>query len=321
MSFDPRQTPSVRLADWEADQEALRAIRTRVFVEEQGVPAELEWDGADTHARHLLATSPTGAAMGTARVLPNGQIGRMAVLPDWRRRGVGSTLLGEALALALEPGLPRPFVHAQISVLAFYARHGFVAEGKEFFEAGIPHRLMRYPGAVARPNDPDQLDLDALKSGEVILEGRARIQAMSLHLADQARREILILSQDLDPDYYDRAAFIAAMRRLALAAPGLPIRILVREPRVAITRGHRLLGLARQLTSSLSIRRPGKDSRDRPDAFLIADGTGYCRRPLAGLHEAVACLDGRRQARLLRADFEKLWERADEDTELRRLYL
>ena len=130
---------SVRRADWSRDRAALRAVRQRVFVAEQSVPAELEWDGEDEGARHLLAVDAEGQAIGTARLLPSGQIGRRAVLPAWRRRGVGSALLAAALVIATEPGRPAPFLNAQTAVLDFYRRHGFVPEGGEFMEAGIPH--------------------------------------------------------------------------------------------------------------------------------------------------------------------------------------
>lgn len=132
----------VRQAHWDLDREALSLVRVRVFVEEQGVPLELEWDGADAGAGHLLACDHNERPIGTARVLPSGQIGRMAVLPDWRKQGVGTALLKEALRLADAPGLPAPFVHAQSDAVPFYHRHGFRAQGPEFWEAGIPHRLM-----------------------------------------------------------------------------------------------------------------------------------------------------------------------------------
>ncbi|MCU0834659.1 MAG: GNAT family N-acetyltransferase [Chromatiaceae bacterium] len=133
---------SVRRADWSRDREALRAIRECVFVREQSVPAELEWDGGDECAIHLLAVDADGESIGTARLLPSGQIGRMAVLPEWRRRGVGSALLEATLAIANEPGQPAPFLNAQTAVIDFYQRQGFVPEGGEFMEAGIPHRRM-----------------------------------------------------------------------------------------------------------------------------------------------------------------------------------
>lgn len=131
-------------ACWQQDQPALSQVRVRVFVQEQGVPLELEWDPFDAQAVHLLARNLDGQPIGTARILPNGQIGRMAVLAPWRGRGVGTALLREALTIATAPGLPRPFLNAQSSAVNFYRRHGFHPEGDEFLEAGITHQRMRF---------------------------------------------------------------------------------------------------------------------------------------------------------------------------------
>jgi predicted GNAT family N-acyltransferase len=131
----------IRRAHWEQDRERLRRVRETVFVQEQQVPAELEWDEWDPSARHLLAVDAEGGPIGTARLLPNGHIGRMAVLAAWRGQGVGSALLAELLRLADGP----TFLNAQTSALGFYRRHGFRAEGEEFMDAGIPHQRMSHP--------------------------------------------------------------------------------------------------------------------------------------------------------------------------------
>jgi predicted GNAT family N-acyltransferase len=141
----PEQTYRVRPARWEADRAALRSIRERVFVHEQGVPLALEWDGKDAAAWHVLAEDPAGHPLGTARLLPDGQIGRMAVLPQWRCRGVGTALLQALLREADTRQGMAPYLNAQRSALEFYVRFGFVARGPEFTEAGIPHRRMVRP--------------------------------------------------------------------------------------------------------------------------------------------------------------------------------
>jgi len=133
---------SVRAAVWQEDAPALKAIRTRVFVKEQGVPQEMEWDEADNTSLHFMACSDQGEPIGTARLMANGQIGRMAVLKPWRGRGVGDALLTAALNQALTMGYPPPFLNAQASAVDFYARHGFRARGQRFMEAGIPHYKM-----------------------------------------------------------------------------------------------------------------------------------------------------------------------------------
>ena len=133
---------TVRLADWARDCELLRRIRHEVFVVEQGVPAALEWDGIDGDCRHALAEDGAGEAVGCARLLPDGHIGRMAVKAAWRGRGVGSALLAALVAEARAAGHARVVLNAQTQALAFYARQGFVASGEEFYEAGIAHRAM-----------------------------------------------------------------------------------------------------------------------------------------------------------------------------------
>ena len=129
------------MADWHADREILRAIREEVFVREQSVPADMEWDEFDAHSRHVLAVA-NGVSVGTGRLLPDGHIGRLAVLRKWRRKGVGSALLMGLLDEARRRGLSRVLLNAQIQALPFYLRHGFHAEGEDFLDAGIAHRRM-----------------------------------------------------------------------------------------------------------------------------------------------------------------------------------
>lgn len=133
---------SVRHADWQDDQAALSAVRRQVFILEQRVPEELEWDEADAPALHMLACDGGGHAIGTGRLLQDGHIGRMAVLREWRGRGVGAAILDALIAAARGRGLRGIVLNAQTHALGFYARRGFVAEGDEFPDAGIPHRRM-----------------------------------------------------------------------------------------------------------------------------------------------------------------------------------
>jgi predicted GNAT family N-acyltransferase len=120
------------------------AIRMRVFVREQGVPAEIELDRDDRRAIHFLA-SISGKAVGTARVVTrhgNAKIGRMAVLKSYRRRGVGAKLLQRTVATAKKLGARKIYLHAQVAVIGFYEQLGFVCVGPIFDEAGIAHRKM-----------------------------------------------------------------------------------------------------------------------------------------------------------------------------------
>lgn len=128
--------------DWPQARAWAEPIRMEVFVAEQGVPATLEIDGLDSACLHALAFARDGQAIGTARLMPDGRIGRMAVRAAFRHQGIGSALLQVLIEHAIARGTPRVYLHAQSQARAFYARHGFVVTGAEFSEAAIPHCTM-----------------------------------------------------------------------------------------------------------------------------------------------------------------------------------
>lgn len=134
---------TVRLTDWTQDGAALREVRSTVFVIEQAIPESLEWDAADAVSAHALAVAADGTFVGCGRLLPDGHIGRMAVLRAWRGRGVGAALLATLVDLARMRGHAAALLHAQTHALDFYAKQGFVPTGKVFVEAGLPHQTMR----------------------------------------------------------------------------------------------------------------------------------------------------------------------------------
>jgi len=120
----------------------IKTVREQVFIQEQHVPVALEWDGLDDAAIHVVAEDKHAQVIGTARLLEDGHIGRMAVLPKWRHQGVGSALLKELLLIAQQRQLSKVFLHAQTTAIGFYECHGFSVRGEEFMDAGIPHRYM-----------------------------------------------------------------------------------------------------------------------------------------------------------------------------------
>ena len=133
---------TLRIASWQDDGLALRKVRETVFVREQHVPVELEWDEFDMNCLHLLAVDSAKNAIGTGRLLPNGVIGRMAVLRKWRGRGVGGALLLRLLEEARKKEIQQVTLNAQQYASGFYAKFGFQMAGKEFMDAGIPHIRM-----------------------------------------------------------------------------------------------------------------------------------------------------------------------------------
>lgn len=133
---------SVRTAQWPQDAAALGDIRHQVFVEEQGVPASIEWDGQDACCLHAIAEDAEGHGIGCGRLLPDGHIGRLAVRRDWRGRGAGTALLRHLIGLATTTGHRRVELNAQVHAIAFYARQEFTVVGDVFMEAGIAHQAM-----------------------------------------------------------------------------------------------------------------------------------------------------------------------------------
>lgn len=116
-------------------------IRRSVFVEEQGIDESEEWDEFDAQSIHAIAWLGS-QAVGTARLLPDGKIGRMAVLKPLRRKQIGAALLGSLIELARVQGFARVKLSAQLHAMNFYLAHGFVPEGKQHEEVGIPHQWM-----------------------------------------------------------------------------------------------------------------------------------------------------------------------------------
>jgi len=133
----------VELGDWQAMRERAVPVRYAVFVEEQRVPPEIELDEFDPLSLHALAVDGQGRVVGTGRLLPDGHIGRMAVLREARGRGVGSALLQSLMRAARARGDSEIALSAQTHAIPFYERFGFSAEGAEYDDAGIPHRRMR----------------------------------------------------------------------------------------------------------------------------------------------------------------------------------
>jgi predicted GNAT family N-acyltransferase len=134
--------PRIELLPWERARAHAAPIRFAVFVEEQRVPPEIELDDMDARCIHALAFVE-GKAVGTGRLLPDGHIGRMAVLPEFRGRGIGGLMLAKLVEQARARGDREVALSAQVHAVPFYRAHGFVEEGAEYLEAGIRHQSMR----------------------------------------------------------------------------------------------------------------------------------------------------------------------------------
>jgi predicted GNAT family N-acyltransferase len=133
----------LKIGDWSNLQASAAPIRLEVFVHEQHVPLEEEIDAVDAACVHAVAFDVHGSALATGRLLPDGHIGRMAVLKAVRGQGLGSAVLQALMQQAQQKGFVEVVLSAQTHAQQFYVRHGFVPEGAEYLDANIPHVLMR----------------------------------------------------------------------------------------------------------------------------------------------------------------------------------
>ncbi|MCH7881434.1 MAG: GNAT family N-acetyltransferase [Proteobacteria bacterium] len=133
--------PIIETADWDRDKDELIKLRTLVFVEEQQVPISVEVDGLDSDCMHVKALMGD-CYVGTGRLLPNGFIGRMCVLQNYRNQGIGRGMLENLIQQARAAGCPRVLLNAQSYAIPFYLKNGFIIDSEEFIEAGIPHQRM-----------------------------------------------------------------------------------------------------------------------------------------------------------------------------------
>ena len=293
----------VEVIDFAIGRDDLQAIREVVFVQEQQVPAEMERDALDPQCVHVIARSADGMAIGTGRLTPDHRIGRMAVLRDWRGKGVGDAMLLALIDQARERGWREVALNAQASAITFYARHGFLPHGERFMEAGIEHLAMR-----------------RLLAGANAIEDHAAAVVTTRALIGAARRGLWIYSRNLDPGLFDAPEVLDAFRSFATAGVGGEARILLQDA-AAPQRAHApLLELAQRLPSVFLFREP-IDPVDRAyaSAYLANDNGGYYFRSLGHRLEGEADLHGPGRARQLRNAFEQVWERSRPVTEYRAL--
>jgi len=134
---------TVSLVSWHDGEPLLKSIREAVFIKEQGIASELEWDGLDEGCRHALAISHNGDAVGCGRMLADGHVGRIAVLPQWRKQKVGTAIMEALLDYARAHDYKQVDVDAQVQAVPFYRGFDFVEKGDAFMDAGLPHIKMR----------------------------------------------------------------------------------------------------------------------------------------------------------------------------------
>lgn len=312
----------VEPANYAVDGDDLRYVRMAVFVVEQQIPAEEEFDEQDPQCYHLIARNEHGQPIGTGRLSATGQIGRMAVLKEWRGQGVGRSLLRALLEKARSLGLSAVTANAQQEALVFYRKFGFDSDGQTFMEAGIPHQAMRLTLQVqaqsTRPPPPARapsVEAERLDSIESTL-------AATLQLINDARRQIHIYSRELEDELYGQTDIVEALKQFVLRNRNSMVEIIVQEPAKLNGRTHPVLELAQRLSSHFLIRTPVEEEHlQYPSAFIVTDSDGYLFRLIGERFEGHWSPNLPARQRQLHEEFERVWQRSRPCTEFRALGL
>jgi len=303
---------SFNKVNWLEAKNDLSLIRTQVFIEEQSVPVELEWDEHDKNCIHLLVLFKNNP-IATARMQKNGHIGRIAVLKEHRHQGIGSAMLDILIDYCNQHKL-RPHLDAQIKAIGFYQKKGFCVISEEFLDAGIPHKSMEinmeYNQYILGENN-ELLNFDS----------RLDNRNIATTLISQAKVQIRILTPNLEHMIYDTSEITQSLSKLAIKNKHTLINVLINDATQAVITGHRLIELSRKFSSSIHLHKTPVDMAGYETAFILIDDTGYLYKHRGNSHQGQACFNDMAKVRDLTKTFDEAWAISKPDPELRQLYI
>ena len=323
-------TVRFRKYSWQLAPGDLKDIRQAVFIEEQKVPEELEWDDTDEIADHFLAVLPDNTPVATARLAytlnDTAHIGRMAVLPHYRGAGVGEQLLRHLMYQA-SGHVSNLHLSAQAHAVGFYQRSGFHVCTDVYDDAGIPHYGMRClaPSRISESFAQGSQRARPLILGEDseswLIDADHSLAELLDTLAGQARQRLWLYDRLLDHDLYDRASFRDLLSALARHHRNSEIRILIHDDGPLVKRRHQVVELMRRLPSSINLRLVNDDYPPSEQPFLLVDRQGVLYRHRFDRPEGFAGFADSGRVRLLAEDFQRMWDTARPSLELRELPL
>ncbi|WP_114417760.1 GNAT family N-acetyltransferase [Marinospirillum perlucidum] len=264
---------TARQGSWEQLGSWCRQVRHKVFVEEQQIPEEEEWDAQDPLSTHyLLLLNDRPAA--TARLTPDGKVGRFAVLAQLRRKKLGLRLMQRIEEDARRQGLKKLELNAQTEVADFYRHLGYRVSGEEYLEVGIPHLPMS-KSLVADLQKDSSLTreelLEALQTTqEVRLQGREQIQLAVELLIHQAARSLRMETPEFMQRWFASEAFTPLLS-LAKRHAHSRVEFLLGETRQFSRQSSPLLNLHQRAPSHIEIRRAHSLYRPSQQAYLLVD--------------------------------------------------
>jgi len=317
----------IRKYSWQLGPDSVRDIRQRVFIEEQGVPPELEWDATDEIADHFLALLPGNIPAGVARLYSGldetAHIGRMAVLPEHRGKGIGKALLHQVMREAA--GQFREIrLSAQAHAIPFYRKAGFHVCSDVYDDAGIPHHDMRcLAPALATGVLPQREAPLVLGQDEQLWQFDDPDSLLDLmdSLAGQARQRLWLYDQLLEHELYNRDRFRQLLLTLARRHRMSEIRLLIHDDKPLVRRRHQLVELMRRMPSKISLKLIDDQNALEQQPFLLVDREGALWRQDFTKPKGFAgfCEAGR--VRRLAENYQRMWDVARPSLELRELAL
>ncbi|WP_148863054.1 GNAT family N-acetyltransferase [Marinobacter fonticola] len=321
-------TLNIRKYSWQLAPSSVGDIRQRVFIDEQGVPPELEWDDTDEISDHYLAVLPDNTPVAVARLVPSvmdvGRIGRMAVLREHRGQGYGDQLLRHLVAEAA-PQYDELWLSAQEYAIAFYEQAGFHVCSTPYDDAGIPHVDMRCLAAnqiMARQDE--QLSTPAV-SGKDDTTWHFETERDCLDLMDsvagQASQRIWLYDRLLDHDLYDRKRLRDIFSLMARRHRVSEIRILVHDDKPLVQRRHQLVELMRRLPSKIELRLVNGNYPAGEQPYLLADRQALAYRHRFDGIEGWAKFSDPGGVKRQSEAFQRMWDTARSSLELRELPL
>lgn len=316
-----------RKYSWQLAPSSVREIRQRVFIDEQKVPPELEWDQTDEIADHYLAVGPDNNPVGVARLFSTleetGHIGRMAILPEHRGQGIGETLLRHLIRESAGR-FSELRLSAQEHAIPFYQRSGFHVCSGVYDDAGIPHFDMRCLApdlaleALASTDRPMVLGEDG---SSWLFDNESRLLALLDSVVAQAGQRLWLYDRLLEHDLYDRSRFRELVSALARRHRLSEVRLLIHDDKPLVKRRHRLVELMRRLPSRMELRLVNEDYPVADEPFALVDREGVVYRHDFYKPEGFAKFADGGRVKLLSEDFQRMWDAARPSLELRELPL
>ena len=326
----------IRKYNWHSAPPQIRGIRQRVFVKEQKVPEELEWDLTDQSAEHFLVVVDGNIAAATARLygIPGatGFIGRMAVLPQFRGQQIGQALLQHLICQGAAH-YSQLQLSAQQHAVEFYQRAGFHLCSDQYDDAGIAHFDMRClaPSVLAeelaaepaekRPGIrkfPMNLGDD---SRSWLFERQQQLVELMHSLAGQARQRLWLYDNTLDFDLYGQPCFCELVSQMARRHRLSDVRLLIQDDKALTQRQHGLAELMRRLPSRIELRLLSDTTPPEKEPFMLADRQGVIYRHEFGGSQGFANFADGGRVKRLEERFLQMWNTSQRSAELRILSL